>query len=132
MRRGGQGAYMGPKVGYEVLATTDNRVIAVVRALQQVFLNGGVILQSFRPTGQLHVDPSYRSDLRGLDHMLMCLLQVDSVRQSLAELQIPFPLVKLPRYAWYSGFEFEGAVTRILLCGGPFAKCNHTEGICKR
>ena len=109
-----------PQIQYEVLPTTDQRILLVVDALEKKFLNGGVILRSFLPVSKLHVDPYFRPDLVGIEHHLICLLQAESVRAAVPELQIPFPLQKLPRYSWYSGFEFEGAVTHSLLCHGAY------------
>jgi hypothetical protein len=50
----------------------------------------------------------------------ICLLQAESVLAAVPELQIPFPLQKLPRYGLYTGFEFEGAVTHSLLSRGAY------------
>jgi hypothetical protein len=109
-----------PNIQYEVVPTKDQRILLVVDALEKKFLNGGVILRSFRPVSKWHVDPSFRPDLVGIEHDLICLLQAESVRSAVPELQIPFPLQKLPRYAYYSAFEFEGAVTSSLLCSGAY------------
>ncbi len=109
-------------VEYKVVPVTDPRLLAVIAALQASHVNGGAILGVFQPTSDAAFDNAVRSDLQGLGHCLQCFFEAPSVREAVPSLQIPNPLPGVARHTWYSGFEFEGAVTHLLLAGGAYEK----------
>lgn len=115
------------EVQYEVLPTTDPALLPVLQELQATRVNGGVILKIFRPVDPSAFDRATREDLRGFPNMLRCFLEAPSVRSTVPELQLPCPLSHMPQFAQYSGFEFEGAVTRHLLFGGAYVASSLDE-----
>jgi hypothetical protein len=119
-------------VEYEVVPVTDPRLLAVTGALQASHVNGGAILRVFQPTSVVAFDIAARSDLQGVGHWLRCFLEASSVRQAVPELRIPIPLPEVPKHTWYSGFEFEGAVTHTLLRGGAYERPPFGEEAARR
>ena len=115
-------------IEYEELPLTDPRLSAVIEAVESKLGNGDVIFRIFRPIDEASFDLAWRLDLQGIEHPLRCFLEARSVRDIVPELGIPDPLPCVPKHIWYSGFEFEGAVTRLLLSDGVYDRSTLSEG----
>jgi hypothetical protein len=107
-------------VEYVLAPTDDPRLLAVTQSIKTSHTNGGAILRGFQPTNIPAFDSAARNDLQGIDHLLRCFLEASSVRQGVPDLKIPHPLPTLPNYTWYGTYEFEGALTHLLLAGGAY------------
>jgi hypothetical protein len=114
-------------VEYELAQTDDPRLLDVIRLVQASHANGGATLRVFQPTSNSAFDTASRTDLQGIDHLLRCFLEAASVRESVPDLIMPYPLAPMPQYAWYGTYEFEGAVTHLLLVGGAYKSAGLSE-----
>jgi len=114
-------------VEYELVPTDDLPLRAVAQVLQASHVNGGAILRVFQPTSDAAFDAAARSDLQGTDHLFRCFLEARSVREAIPELRIPYPLTPMPKHTWYGTYEFEGAVTHLLLVGGVYKSAGLSE-----
>ena len=114
-------------VEYEVVPSMDSRLFKVVAALQESYSNGGTILRILKPREEWKYTLAYRTDLGGVDHWLRSFLQAQTVREAVRELQIPPEIPNLPKYTGYGGFEFEGAITQLLLRGGAYGQLDLSE-----
>jgi hypothetical protein len=116
-----------PDVDYKLAPSDDPRLEAVTNAVHASHVNGDAILRIFLPTSDVAFDTAARSDLQGIDHLLRCFLEARSVRDAIPDLKIPYPLTPLPQYTWYGTYEFEGAVTHLLLVGGAYESAGLSE-----
>jgi hypothetical protein len=114
-------------VEYELVPTADPRLQGVTQTVKSSHVNGGAILRVFQPRSDAAFDSAARSDLQGIDHLLRCFLEARSVREAVPELKIPNPLTPMPKYTWYGTYEFEGAVTHLLLVGGAYQSAGLNE-----
>jgi len=114
-------------VEYDLAAIDDPRLLEVKRLVEASHTNGGVILCVFQPTSDAVFETAARSDLQGIDHLLRCFLEASSVRDAVPDLKIPYPLAPMPQYTWYGTYEFEGAVTQLLLVGGAYTSAGFGE-----
>jgi hypothetical protein len=114
-------------VEYELAPTHDPRLSAVTRLVEASHVNGGAILHMFQPTSDAAFEAAARSDLQGIDHLLRCFLEASSVRKAVPDLKIPYPLAPIPQYTWYGTYEFEGAITHLLLVGGAYKSAGLSE-----
>jgi hypothetical protein len=114
-------------VEYELAPIDDSRLLEVVRLVKTSHVNGGAILCVFQPTSDTAFESAARSDLQGIDHLLRCFLEAASVREAVPDLKLPYPLAPMPQYTWYGTYEFEGAVTHLLLVGGAYKSAGLSE-----
>jgi hypothetical protein len=114
-------------VEYDLAPADEPRLQIVAHLVQASHVNGGAILRIFKPTSDPAFDAAARSDLQGMDHLLRCFLEAASVREAIPDLRIPFPLTPMPQYTWYGSFEFEGAITQLLLAGGAYKSAGLSE-----
>lgn len=119
-------------IQYDVVAVEDARLSAVVQAVQATHVNGRALLRVFRPTDAAAFDVAAQTDLQGVDHWLRCFLESPSVRAAVPELRMPDALPQLPKHTWYGGFEFEGAITHLLLSGGAYERPAFGEDVARR
>jgi len=115
------------EVEYEVVPALDPRLLAVTDALRASHVNGGTVLRLYRPVDEVAFDGAWRTDLQGIEHWLRCFLEARSVREAVPELQIPITMPIVPKHTWYGGFEFEGAITHLLLTGGAYVRPDFGE-----
>lgn len=114
-------------VEYELAPTDDPRLLEVIRLVQVSHANGGVVLRLFQPVSDAAFEAAARSDRQGMDHWLRCFLEAPSVSKAVPDLRIPCPLASMPQYTWYGTYEFEGAVTHMLLLGGAYRSAGLNE-----
>jgi len=119
-------------VQYRVVPVTDPRLVAVTEALQLSYTNGGVVLRIFEPTCPEVFDAASKYDLQGHEQWLRCFLEASSVRRAVREFRIPVSLPQVPAHIWYGGFEFEGAITGMLLSAGAYTRPAFDEEVARR
>ena len=105
----------------------DERLEAVIQCVEKTHVNGGVILRCLRPTNIAEFEKANSKNLQGVDHQLRSFLEAKTVRLSLPELNIPYPLFELPTPLNYGSYEFEGGITQLLLQGGAYIRSSVTE-----
>ncbi len=114
-------------VEYQLASVHDPRLLEVTRLVERTHANGGAILRMFQPTSVAAFETAARSDLQGIDYLLRCFLEAPSVRDAVVDLKIPYPLAPMPQYNWYGTYEFEGAITHLLLVGGAYRNAGLSE-----
>jgi hypothetical protein len=114
-------------IEYKLAPADDPRLQAVTQLVQASHVNGDAILRIVKPTSDQSFDTAARFDLQGIDHLLRCFLEAPSLREAIPELKIPFPLTPMPQYTWYGTYEFEGAITHLLLAGGAYKTAGLSE-----
>lgn len=118
-------------IEYALVRNRDHRLQAVLEALGVSYKEGGInlriLLRSFRPVNKAARAETARFHLQGLGHWLKSFVQAESVRAAVPELQIPYPLAEIPGYVLYTGYEFEGAVTSLLLSGESLGRRKITD-----
>lgn len=123
-------------VTYAVEPLESPAITEFLTAVGQVYVNGGVILRSFRAVNEAAFDLALRSDFRGIDHAFRSFLTCPSVVAALPELQIGLPLERPPEFRWTSPFGVEGDLTYSLLVGGAYERLQGTvdqaRGITRR
>jgi len=112
---------------YEVEPLADERLQEVVSLLEQAYVNGGVLLRLLYPTDEAAYDSAWWVNSGARERGLWTFLANRSVREAVHELEIPLPLGVLPEFNCYSGYEFEGAITRLLLIGGAYTGSSLSE-----
>lgn len=116
-----------------------------LRALREVYVNGGALLHGFTvpedlifdwyPLGRNTLDTSY-GDAEGLDFFTRFLGSA-AVRDAAPELQVPEPL-RLPQppgqvlFQWGSALMFEGGCAQVLFQGGAYRRFPGTAAEAKR
>lgn len=114
-------------VEYDLAPTDDPRLQAVTKLVEASHANGGVILRIFKPTRDAAFDSAARCDLQGIEHLLRCFLEAPSVREAIPDLKMPTLLTPMPQFTWYGTYEFEGAITQLLLVGGAYKSAGLSE-----
>jgi hypothetical protein len=109
-------------VAYTVEPLDDPHLAEFLTAFGQTYVNGGVVLRSFRATNKAAFDHALRSNFRGIDLAFRTFLTRPSVVASLPELQIQLPLEQPPEFRWMSAFGVEGDLTHMLLVGGAYER----------
>ena len=108
----------------EIIYTLDERndpaINAVVDAICKTHVNGGMICRCFRPLNGAAYDHAHRNDLQGVKRWLQTFLEAQSIRKFLPELELPETLDPFPTYITYGSYEFEGAITALLLSNGAY------------
>ncbi len=112
-------AYRGDKLD-------DPHVTEFLTVLGQIYVNGGVVLRSFRARNEAEFDHALRNDYRGIDQVFAALLTCPSVVAAVPELQIELPLERPPEFRWMSAFGVEGDLTHMLLVGGAYERFRGT------
>lgn len=113
-------------VAYTVESLDDTHIKEFLTAAGQIYVNGGVILRSFRATNRAVFNHSLRNDFRGVDHTIQTFLTCPSVVAAVPELQIHLPLERPPEFRWMSVFGVEGDLTHMLLVGGAYERFRGT------
>lgn len=113
-------------VSYTVETLDHPHVSEFLTTIGSNYVNGGVILRSFRPTDEAAFDDSLRNDFRDIDHPARSFLTCPSVVAALPELQIEFPLQRTPEFRWGTPFGMEGDLTHLLLTGGAYERFRGT------
>jgi hypothetical protein len=106
-------------VEYRLEEWCDPHIADVVSAINRTHVNGGALLRCFRPTSPAFED-AYHRDLQGLPYMLRAFLESNSVRRLVPELAISVPIEPFPAFIAYGSYEFEGAITALLLSTGAY------------
>ena len=115
----------------EASVTWDNVVFQVesidtppigefLSAFGSVYVNGGVIVRSYRMAKETHFDHGLQHYTKSTDQIFRALLTNPSVMSALPELEIRLPLKPVPRFSLLSAFAMEGELTHLLLCGGAY------------
>jgi hypothetical protein len=113
-------------VTYDVEPLDNPHITEFLTAFGQVYVNGGVILRSFRATNEAAFDHALRHDRRTIDQVFGASLTCLSVVASLPELQIRLPLERPPEFRWMSALGVEGDLTHMLLVGGAYERFRGT------
>jgi hypothetical protein len=113
-------------VAYWVEKLDDPHFTEFLTAFAQVYVNGGVVLRSFRATNGTAFDHALRHDNRTMDQVFGAFLTRPSVASALPELQIHLPLERPPEFRWMSAFGVEGDLTHMLLVGGAYERFRGT------
>lgn len=106
-------------VQYRLEHRSDEGIAAVVGAINRTHVNGGALIRCLRPIGPAF-DEAFRNDLRGLTYVLSAFLESDSLRSLVPELKISVPIEPFPQFISYGSYEFEGAITGLLLSSGAY------------
>ena len=115
------------EVIYKVEERNDPSIRAVVDAICKTYANGGMICRCFRPLNGAAYEHVSRIDPRGDGHWLKSFLESDSVLRCVPEPEIDEPEMEegidpFPAYVKYGSYEFEGAITGLLLSDGAYIK----------
>lgn len=113
-------------VTYAVEELNDPDITEFLTAFQQIYVNGGVILRSFRATNGAAFEHALRHDNRTMDQVFGAFLTCSPVVASVPELQIQLPLERPPEFRWMSLFGVEGDLTHMLLGGGAYKRFRGT------
>ncbi len=106
-------------VEYRLEETVNTAFDRVVGAIKATHVNGGVLLRCFRPTTTAF-DHAFRNDLQGERHLLRAFLESESLTHLVPELDISKPIEPFPEFTSYDCYEFEGAITSLLLSSGAY------------
>jgi len=108
-------------VTYWLEPFSDPRLLAVVNAISRTHANGGALLRCLRAT-TTEFDHAVNHDAQAIDHVVRTFLESESLRSLVPELGISLPIDPLPSVVEYSSWEFEGAVTGLLLASGAYVE----------
>src|SRR5437868_472977 len=113
-------------VVYAVEPLEGQPITELLSTFRQIYVNGGVVLRSFRATNEASFDYALRNDCRGIDHVFQTFLACPSVVPSVPELKIQLPLDRPPQFRWMSAFGVEADLTDMLLVGGAYERFRGT------
>jgi hypothetical protein len=111
---------------YRAEKPDDPHIAEFLTAIGRIYVNGGVVLRSFRAINGAAFDHALRNDFRGIGHAIHTFLTCPSVVAALPELQIQPPLERPPEFRWMSPFGVEGDLTHMLLVGGAYERFRGT------
>jgi hypothetical protein len=107
-------------VEYRLVTGTTPAVQAFVGNVASMYANGGCLIRKFEPLSSSGFDLALRNDLQGLGRMLSSFLGRPEVRAALSEIRLSEAAVEALPFRAIGAFEFEGALTQILLWGGAY------------
>lgn len=119
-------------IEYVAAPSDDLRLTAVLQALRTTHDNGGALLGIFEPSSPSAFENAQRFDFGGQEHFVRSFLESPSVRSAMPELRIPASISGPLSYTWYSGFEFEGAITHLLLAEGAYIKSTIEDEVARQ
>lgn len=118
---------MWENVIYQVETLDDPRITKFVDEMTKIYVNGGVILRSFKAVDEAEFRASHNVNY-SLDRMLEILLNNNTVKQSLfdSEAGCSLRLERSPKFRWDNVFSIEGQLTYSLLTGGAYERFSGT------
>lgn len=119
-------------INFVVEPIDSPHIAAFLDAFQKVYVNGGVILRTYRANPMvLALWKAAPSVEQTASNFVLC----PSVIASVPELQIQVPL-KIPlNFRWLSAFGMEGQLTNLLITGGAYERfpgtINEARSLCR-
>ncbi|XSG75471.1 hypothetical protein ACP8Y2_00440 [Herpetosiphon llansteffanensis] len=107
---------------------TDPRITLVLQALRGMYLNGGVIFRSVRPSDASAYDEVFASNPSDVSLQIYRFLSHPTLNRELPELGLPTEIPSALPLTFYSGYEYEGALTHALVSGGAFTSSPFSDG----
>lgn len=107
---------------------TDPRITLVLQALRGMYLNGGVIFRSIRPNDASAYDSLFANTNLNPSHLIYRFLSHPTLNRELPELGLPTEIPFDLPLTFYSGYEYEGALTHALVSGGAYTSSPFSDG----